>query len=276
MMQLATSDDRDPLTATIAAAKRVNHPGCDKWRDDLTIMTAELSAKFFGTRNVEMIRAGLGMAVKLVGMGLLERSQGAPDLDLWTISLTQMGIKGVTSTAVERIKLVASLPEAPVLAGQQETEPRTLLMLCASCGDAKEAWNWLEMHARSRREYLSSIRLAKWLLSQTPSGRVKDRNLRQSDGLDMHLADEIIDEVVANICGLPRGEEEFIAMEPCKLAPAKFREARTAYDALAARLDPGLRQALSYEGREWFDRYVFEKKPGKPAGTKSRSKETAS
>ena len=108
-MLLATTDDRDPLTAAIAAAKRNSHAECAKWQEDLTVMTAELSTKFFGTRSVEMIRSGLAMAVKLLGLGLLEQSQGTPDVPLWLQALERLGIKGVTALAIERIKLVARL-----------------------------------------------------------------------------------------------------------------------------------------------------------------------
>ena len=266
-MLLAISDDRDPLTAAIAAAKRAGHADVAKWQEDLTVMTAELSSKFFGTRNVEMIRSGFAMSVKLVGMGLLENSKGAADAALWRQSLERLGIKGVTSTAIERIKNVATLPESPVLEGLEESEPRTLLMLCTACADAREAWLWLESHARCRREYLNSIRLAKWLLAQTPSGRVKQRNLLHSEdqGTDMLLSDEVIDEVMSNICGLPRSLDSLGVVEPCKLPPAKYREAREAYDALVARLEPGLQRGLLFDGRSWFDRYVLERKGARAA-----------
>jgi hypothetical protein len=263
-MLLATTDDREPLTAAIAAAKKAGHADCAKWRDDLTAMTVELSTKFFGTRSVEMIRSGLAMAVKLLGIGLLEQSKGAADIDLWLRSLERLGIKGVTGLAIDRIKLVAALPESPVLTGLEETAPRTLLLLSASCADAKEAWLWLEAQAASRREFLGSIRLAKWLLTQTPSGRVKDRNLRHSDaGTDMLLSDEVINEVMANICGLPRGKDDFGMVEACTLPPAKYKTARTAYQTLVARLDAGLQRALIYEGRSWFDRFVSEGRPAR-------------
>ena len=263
-MLLATTDDRDPLTAVIAAAKRTNHPDCAKWQEDLTVMTAELSTKFFGTRSVEMIRSGLAMAVKLLGMGLLEQSKGAPDGNLWLQALERLGIKGVTAVAIDRIKLVATLPESPMLTGLEETAPRTLLLLSTSCQDAKEAWLWLEAHAEARREFLSSIRLAKWLLAQTPSGRVKDRNLRHSDSAtDMLLSDEVIDEVMANVCGLPRSLDDMGVVESCTLPPAKYRAARKAYDALVARLDAGLQRALLFEGKSWFDRFVSEGQTGK-------------
>lgn len=273
-MLLATTDDRDPLTAAIAAARRNGHAACAKWQEDLTAMTAELSAKFFGTRSVEMIRSGLSMAVKLLGIGLLEQSKGAPDVNLWLQSLERLGIKGVTSLAIDRIKLVAALPESPVLTGLEETAPRTLLLLATSCADAKEAWLWLEAHAQSRREFLGSIRLARWLLTQTPSGRVKDRNLRHSDaGTDMLLSDEVIDEVMANVCGLPRIHDDIGMVEPCTLPPAKYKAARSAYDALAARLDAGLQRALVYEGKTWFDRFVSEGRAGKAKGKKAKTEE---
>ena len=266
-MLLATTDDRDPLTAAIAAAKRNSHAECAKWQEDLTVMTAELSTKFFGTRSVEMIRSGLAMAVKLLGLGLLEQSQGTPDVPLWLQALERLGIKGVTALAIERIKLVALLPESPVLTGLEETAPRTLLLLGTSCADAKEAWLWLEKQAQARREFLSSIRLAKWLLAQTPSGRVKDRNLRRSDtGTDMLLSDEVIDEVMANVCGLPRGLDDMGMVESCTLPPAKYRTARKAYEALVARLDPGLQRALLFEGKSWFDRFVSEATAGQSSG----------
>lgn len=263
-MLLATTDDRDPLTAALAAAKRAGHANGAKWQEDLVLLTAELSAKFFGTRSVEMIRSGLGMAVKLLGLGLLEQSRGAPDVEAWVRALEGLGLKGVTAAAIERIKTVATLPESPVLEGLEETAPRTLLLLATSCADAREAWLWLEAHAQTRREYLGSIRLAKWLRSQTPSGRVKDRQLRHSDlGTDMLLSDEVIDEIMANLCGLPRALDDLGVVEPCRLAPARYREARAAYDALVARLDAGLARALDYNGRSWFDRYVLEAKPRK-------------
>lgn len=264
-MLLATTDDRDPLTAAIALAKKTDHPSCPKWQEDLTVMTAELSTKFFGTRSVEMIRAGLSMAVKLLGIGLLEQSKGVSNVNLWLQTLERLGVKGVTTVAIDRIKLVAALPESPMLKGLEETPPRTLLLLSTSCADAKEAWLWLETHAASRREFLGSIRLAKWLLTQTPSGRVKDRNLRHSDaGTDMLLSDEVIDEVMANVCGLPRGiNDDLGIVETCTLAPAKYKKVRAAYDALVARLDAGLQRALVYEGRTWFDRFVEEGTPGK-------------
>lgn len=266
-MQLATTDDRDPFTAAIAAAKRANHADVPKWREDLTALTAELSTKFFGARSLEMIRSGLAMAVKLLGMGLLEQTKGAPDGDAWLRALEQLGLKGLTSVAIERFKTVALLPESPVLEGLEETAPRTLLLLATSCADAKEAWLWLEKHAETRREYLGSIRLAKWLLTQTPNGRVKARQLRHSDaGADMLLADEVIDEVMANICGLPRPKDDLGLVEPGKLAPARRREARAAYDALTARLEPALVRALQFNGRTWFDRFALE---GKPSPTKT-------
>jgi len=263
-MFLATTDDRDPFTAVIAAAKRNGHADCAKWQEDLTVMTAELSTKFFGTRSVEMIRSGLAMAVKLLGLGLLEQSKGTPDVNLWLQALERLGLKGVTSLAIERIKLVAMLPESPMLTGLEETAPRTLLLLSTSCQDAKEAWLWLEAHAQARREFFSSIRLAKWLLAQTPSGRVKDRNLRHSDSAtDMLLSDEVIDEVMANVCGLPRNHDDMGVVESCVLAPAKYRTARSAYDALVARLDAGLQRALLFEGKSWFDRFVAKDRAGK-------------
>jgi len=267
-MFLATTDDRDPLTAVIAAAKRNNHADCAKWQEDLTVMTAELSTKFFGTRSVEMIRSGLAMAVKLLGLGLLEQSKGTPDVNLWLQSLERLGMKGVTSLAIERIKLVAMLPESPMLTGLEETAPRTLLLLSTSCPDAKEAWLWLEAHAQARREFLSSIRLAKWLLAQTPSGRVKNRNLRHSDSAsDMLLSDEVIDEVMANVCGLPRSPDDLEVVESCTLTPAKYRRARKAYDVLVARLDAGLQRALLFEGKAWFDRFVAEGLTGQKTKT---------
>ena len=267
-MLLATTDDRDPLTAAIAAAKRAGHADCARWQEDLTAMTAELSAKFFGTRNVEMIRSGLAMAVKLLGIGLLEQSKGAGEVALWVQSLERLGIKGVTSTAIERIKIVASLPESPLIKGLEETEPRTLLLLCTSCANAREARQWLDSHAQARLEFLGSIRLAKWLLAQTPSGRVKDRNLRR-DGDDMLLSDNVIDEVMANICGLPRALDDLGVVEPCALPAKKYREAREAYTALDERLDVGLRKALFFNGKSWFDRFVSEEKPKKSPATKS-------
>ena len=269
-MLLATTDDRDPLTAALAAAKRAGHADCARWQEDLTVMTVELSTKFFGTRNVEMIRSGLAMSVKLLGIGLLEQSRGASDVNLWLQSLERLGIKGVTSQAIDRIKLVALLPESPMLTGLEETAPRTLLLLSTSCGDAKEAWLWMESHAATRREFLGSIRLAKWLLTQTPSGRVKDHNLRHSDaGTDMLLADEVIDEVMANVCGLPRDHDDMGLVESCLLGPAKYRTARNAYDKLVARLDEGLKKALLFEGKSWFDRFVSERPSGKAASTKA-------
>lgn len=136
----------------------------------------------------------------------------------------------------------------------------------ASRSDAKEAWLWLEKRAETRREYFGAIRLARWLLPQTPSGRVKDRHLRHSDaGTDMLLADEVIDEVMANICGLPRVADEMGIVEPCKFAPAKYREARVAYDALVTRLDEGLARALIFNDRSWFDRFVLLRKTSKTA-----------
>ncbi len=266
-MQLATTDDRDPLTAALAAAKRTDHPDLARWQEDLAVLTAELATKFFGTRSVEMIRSGLAMAVKLLGLGLLEQTRGLPDADAWIRAFEHLGLKGVTGAAIERIKTVAVLPEAPVLEGLEETAPRTLLLLATSCADAKEAWLWLEKHAETRRDYLGSIRLAKWLLTQTPSGRVKDRHLRHSDaGADMLLADEVIDEVMANVCGLPRPKDDLGLIEPCPLPPAKYAEARAAYDALDARLDEGLRRALRFNDRPWFDRFVLPAKaPGKKA-----------
>lgn len=272
-MQLATADTRDPLTATLAAARRADHPDLARWSEDLTTLTAELSAKFFGTRSVEMIRSGLAMAVKLLGIGLLEQTKGEPDADAWLRALEQLGLRGVTAAAVERIKTVATLPESPVLEGGEETAPRTLLLLATSAADAREAWQWLEAHAATRREFFGSIRLAKWLLTQTPSGRVKERNLRHSDaGRDMLLADEVIDEILANVCGLPRPLDDIGVVEPCRLAPAKFREARAAYDALVARLDPGLARALDFNGRSWFDRFVL---PARPAKSKPAPKARA-
>ena len=263
-MLIATTDDRDPLTAALAAAKRAGHVDCAKWQEDLTVLTAELSTKFFGTRSVEMIRSGLAMAVKLLGMGLLEQTKGLPDVEAWVRALERLGLKGVTNVAIERFKTVATLPESPVLEGLEETAPRTLLLLATSCADAKEAFLWLEKHAQTRREYFGSIRLAKWLLTQTPSGRVKKRNLQHSDvGTDMLLADEVIDEVMANICGLPRALDEMGVVEACKLPSAKYREAKVAYDALVARLDEGLARALVFNGRSWFDRYVLERKTAK-------------
>jgi hypothetical protein len=266
-MLLATTDDRDPLTAAITTAKRAGHADCAKWQEDLTVMTAELSAKFFGTRSVEMIRSGLAMSVKLIGMGLLEQSKGVPDVAAWVQALERLGIKGVTSIVIERIKTVAVLPESPMLKGLQETEPRTLLLLSTSCADAKDAWLWLDSHALSRREFLSSIRLANWLLAQTPSGRVKDRNLRHSDdGTDMLLSDEVINEVMANICGLPRKKDDMGVIESCTLSAAKYRAALDAYNALVSRLDAGLQRALFYDGKSWFDRYVSQGKVKKPSG----------
>lgn len=275
-MLLATTDDRDPFTAAIAAAKRTHHADVAKWQEDLTALTAELSAKFFGTRSVEMIRAGLAMAIKLLGMGLLEQTKGAPDIAAWVQTLERLGLKGVTATAIERFKTVATLPESPVLEGLEETAPRTLLLLATSCADAKAAWQWLERHAATRREYLGTIRLAKWLLTQTPSGRVKATNLRYSDtGTDMLLADEVIDEVLANICGLPRPKDDMGILEPCKLSAAKYREAHTAYEALESRLDEGLKRALEFNGRTWFDRFVLEAKASKaPAKKVKRSPAT--
>lgn len=265
-MQLATTDDRDPLTATLATAKRADHADLAKWQEDLTVLTAELSTKFFGTRSVEMIRSGLAMAVKLLGMGLLEQTQGRPDADAWLRALERLGLKGLTTTAIERFKTVAILPESPVLEGLEETAPRTLLLLATSCSDAKEAWLWLDQHAATRREFLGAIRLARWLLTQTPSGRVMDRNLRHSDvGIGMLLADEVIDEVMANVCGLPRNADEMGVVEPCKLASTKYREARVAYDTLVARLDDGLARALIFNGRSWFDRFVLLRKTAKKA-----------
>jgi hypothetical protein len=63
-------------------------------------------------------------------------------------------------------------------------------------------------------------------------------------------------------------------VEPCKVAPAKYREARVAYDALVARLDAGLARALEFNGRSWFDRFVIEKggAKSKSAGKKQASK----
>jgi hypothetical protein len=100
---------------------------------------------------------------------------------------------------------------------------------------------------------------------------VKDRNLRHSDdGTDMLLSDEVIDEVMANICGLPRSLDDMGVVEPRKLAPAKYREARAAYDTLVARLDAGLQRALFFGGKSWFDRYVLEGKSAKvPAKAKA-------
>ncbi len=265
-MQLATTDDRDPLTAALAAAKRTDHADLAKWQEELAVLTAELSTKFFGTRSAEMIRSGLAMAVKLLGMGLLEQTKGRSDVDAWVLALEGLGLKGLTTKAIDRFKIVAILPESPVLEGVEETAPRTLLLLATSCADAKEAWLWLEKHAATRREYFSAVRLAKWLLTQTPSGRVKDRNLRHSDaGTDMLLADEVIDEVMANVCGLPRFADEMGIVEPCKLPPAKHREARAAYDALVARLDEGLARALIFNERSWFDRFVLLRKTAKAA-----------
>jgi len=270
-MLLATTDDRDPFTAAIAAAKRSHHADVAKWQEDLTVMTAELSAKFFGTRSVEMIRAGLAMAVKLLGMGLLEQTKGTPDVNAWVQALERLGLKGITAAAIERFKTVATLPESPVLEGLEETAPRTLRRLATSCADAKAAWQWLERHAATRREYLGTIRLAKWLLTQTPSGRVKANNLRHSDaGTDMLLADEVIDEIMANICGLPRPLDDMGLIEPCKVSAAKYREARAAYETLEARLDEGLKRALEFNGRTWFDRFVMEGKSGKAPTKKEK------
>jgi hypothetical protein len=260
-MLLATTDDRDPLTAALAAARRSGHADLARWQEDLTTLTVELSTKFFGTRSVEMIRSGLAMAVKLLGMGLLEQTKGVSDVEAWLRAIERLGLKGITSTAVERIKIVAILPESPVLEGGEETAPRALLLLATSCDDAKEAWLWLDRHAATRREYLGAIRLAKWLLTQTPSGRVKASQLRHDDtGADMLLADEVIDEIMANICGLPRPKDDLGITEPCKLAPARHRQARAAYETLVARLDASLARGLEFNGRSWFERFVLLKK----------------
>ncbi len=272
-MLLATTDDRDPLTAALAAARRTGHADLAKWQEDLTSLTAELATKFFGTRSVEMLRSGLGMAIKLLGMGMLEQTKGTPDVAAWLQALERLGMKGLTTAAIERFKIVATLPESPVLEGAEETSPRTLLLLATSCADAKAAWLWLEKHAETRRQYLGSLRLAKWLLTQTPSGRVKAQNLRHSDaGSDMLLADEVIDEIMANICGLPRPKDDMGIIEPCRLAAAKHREARSAYEALVTRLDEGLRRALLFNGRSWFDRFVLEAKPRTPAAPPKAAK----
>ena len=72
--------------------------------------------------------------------------------------------------------------------------------------------------------------------------------------------DDILTRPIPPRTGLPRPLDDMGLIEPCKVSAAKYREARAAYETLEARLDEGLKRALEFNGRTWFDRFALEGK----------------
>lgn len=271
-MDLQVIDQRPPLTAAIALAKKSPEGLPPKWRDDMAAMAAEVARKYFNALTEDAVRDGVEGTINLLSIGLLYSTEGRPEPELWLQTMRAMGVRGVSKRAVELIKTCDALPDyAAVYAGRDEYRPSLLLQVFSYAvrSGAERAYAFLLRETSDRTEVQRLIHLAEWLLANTATGRIARRDLDRFFGTETPDADAVIHRILSLACGVTKIDpfkevsmdeepEPFSDLLPISRLPAKRRaEARVRYEELVQKIPADLRPALIYHDVAWFDRFIL-------------------
>ena len=271
-MKLQVIDQRPPLTAAIALAKKSPEGLPPKWRDDMAAMSAEVARKYFGALTEDSVGDGVEATVNLLSIGLLHSTAGAIEPELWLHTMRAAGVRGVSKIAVELIKACDALPDyAAVYAGRDEYRPSLLLLLLsyASRSGAERAYRFLLRETAERTEVQRLMHLAEWLFAHTPTGRITRRDLDRFFGTDTPDADAAIHRILTLACGVTKldpfkelstGSPPELASELLpisRLSAKRLAEARVRYEELVQKIPTALQPALIVRDSSWFDRFIL-------------------
>lgn len=271
-MELQVADARPPFAVAFAALPRGGELS-EKVQGDLAALVAELARKYFGISSEVMVEGALRGALALVNEGILLTAGSADTAEAWAPALREKDILGLCSAATGLIKKIARA-EASEFEPEAAVSRRILWEFFRQneIGGWRVAHRFLQSGESAAQRELLTRELAAWLEKNTTVGRVVKMKRRESHH-EGSLPDEIINYIVPRCCGI--GAEYLDAFQVAELLsdedeppedfqfgesillPAKLRaDARKKYDAFAGGIPARLRAALSYDGRDWFERFV--------------------
>jgi hypothetical protein len=218
----------------------------------MTKMVVEVSRKFYGSLTTETVRKGLNTTVGILSLGLHHSTAGSVDPEAWLAQLRSVGIKATNKLAIDLVKECAALPDSDFIAGSGGYGPTARDLLLAA---AKDGYLSLIGKIRDRRMNQRAVKLAQWMLENSTVGRIARRSPKDTIG-EGALAEDVFFYVLARECAisadrLPDDDGRVIYL------PVKLRkEAKNRYDDFVARIPEGLKEALLFDGKSWFDRSI--------------------
>ena len=278
------SGHRSPFSAALAAAKADDDESLSIWQEECSEMLCEFAGRFFGTFTESMLRSSMAAVDAILSIGLLH-SIGAPfQPDEFYPTLKAQGIRGLASSSAQLIGHCAALPLGegdPLFATHDSKKTREeLARQCFSLSrktGAHSAYDFLLKQVRERTAMSESSHLAKWLLSNTESGRrFRDDPLRFV-GHDGITADEVFRFVIPIECGIVKFSEQPIYAHTTEnfdeddlhalaeahafftLPKSRYKECRATFTAFRSALPDDARIGLH---PSWFEQNVKEQVKG--------------
>lgn len=286
-MELQVVDARPPFEVAFTTLPR-RDAAAEKLQKDLAALVTELARKYFGISSEIMVEGALRGALALVNEGIILTTGSGESPDAWPPALREKDILGLCSATTGLIKKIAQA-EASEYEPEAAVSRRILWEFFRQneIGGWRAAHRFLQSGENAAQRELLARDLAAWLEKHTAVGRVlKMKRLQNHESL---MPDEIINTIVPRCCGISaqyldafqaaevltetdEAMEDFQFGESILLPARLFAGAQKKYaefvEALPARLHP----ALSYDGRDWFERFVSpapEKKKKAPKGKTS-------
>jgi len=271
-MELQIVDNRPPFAVAFAALPQQDSLS-EKLQDDLAALVAELARKYFGISSEVMVEGALRGALALVNEGIILTTGSGESPEAWPPALLEKNILGLCSATTGLIKKIAQADASDY--EPEATVSRRILwefFRKNETGGWRVAHRFLQARKNAAQHELLARDLATWLEKNTTVGRVLKMKRLQNHH-EASLPDEIINYILPRCCGIPaqyldafqvaellddadEPPEDFQFGESILLPAKLFAGAEKKYaefvDGIPARLQP----ALSYDGREWFERLV--------------------
>jgi hypothetical protein len=236
------ANERHPLDITLKLTDLGTEACFPQWKSDMAIMVAEASRKFVSTLTVSNIRDGLNLTIEILSLGLYCSTAGVIDPDAWLLNLRNLGIRGVSKLAIDRVRACAPASEENTVSSSPEHEDlsrRDLLVLCAKNG----------------YPFLVERQLARWLIDHTMAGRSIKSNTAGTVGEDATPTD-LYFYIFSRQCAISERALQASIGYHIRLSQKPFDSARERYDTIVNEIPADLRSALFLHGKSWFERCV--------------------
>jgi len=260
-----------PLRLALAEAYRSNDPSLPLWRSETTLFVEELASRLYGTLTEGNLREAMRTADIFLSIGILFTTlQARKRPEDFLDALKELGIGGLSETTARLVRICGSLPADATISEEPLDEARQnneVAMACAEKNSAFSALAYILQVICTRVVLEKKLQLGKWILSNTPSGRMILADPCTYLGGDTLDAEEILSLVVPVELGLlarlPRFEEPSATgskevwttsdLSSFQVTAAKFSEVSHALQTLTNRIPADLRNAL---GQDWLQEKV--------------------
>lgn len=289
-MSLATIETRHPVTVALAYAIENGLVTPDReqsLRQELQDMVVEAAEKFVGFKNVESVRKALDITLGILSLAVVSSTEGRTEPQNWARLITTRGMKAIIGNVIADIKAASDVTSFAEIIPVPEEVPqdaaRRMLLELATDRDAQRGGIWVGYETMRHRLAVKENRritteLGLWLIRELvrqPLVVWIKRNEEEVGDRAMRLphAEKVINNLLFRHCaGLPvKGKcgltvVHFTAVnEAFKQDRAGWKDAaRDRYEKLKGEIPKELHSALTYMGKDWYDRFLAKGPPGTP------------